>query len=470
MEQLDRLSALDASFLALDRPEAPFNVGAVAIFEAEPLRDARGVLARERILKLISAALDDVPRYRQRLEWVPLLGHPVWVDDAEFDLERHVRFTQVPTPGSQAQLWDLTGDLFTTDLDLDHPPWIFWFVEGVAGDRVAVIAMVHHCMVDGVAGVQLLERMMGARPAAPEPWSPAQQPSWRALVAGELASRARALRELVQVPRPAEVAKAVGAMGKMLAHGLSPASDAAMNPARISRERSYVGGSFPLDQIKAIKNALGGTVNDVVLTIISGALRGHLARRDVEPAALDDFRAMLPVNVRDPRDTSLGNQVALMLARLPVDEPMALRRFERVVETTAYLKTRSGEAYASRLLERIAEATSRRVVTAILALALRRRAFNVVITNIPGPQLTLDFAGARLRAFYPIVNLWPGQTVGIALFSYDGVMYWGMLADRPAVPDLYELARDVNDAFLELRDMATARSLVAAISEIGTHQ
>jgi diacylglycerol O-acyltransferase len=453
----ERLSALDAAFVKLDRLGAPYVVGAVLVFDRAPLALPGGALDRARLVAYVDASLDRLPRYRQRLGKVPILGHPAWIDDERLALDRHVRFTTLDAPGTAAQLDALAGRLLARPLDPDHPPWELWVVDGLAGDAVAVVARVHHSLVDGVAGVRLLEELLrGVPDATTPPRVPrtARPVSPRALLRQELAHRADGLRAL---PRqlPGEPRRLVRALGALVARGLRPASDAGINPLRIGHDRAFARLAVPMADLVRVKRRHQVTLNDVVLAAVSGALRRFLLRRDVAVSRLADFRAMVPASTHARDATSIsGNRVALMLARLPLDEAEPLRRLARVHDVTTALKTRSDEVAAGELLVRVADVTIPSILPALLGLSLAQRGFNVVVTNVPGPPFPLYLLGARLRSFHPVLNLWPRQTFGVALLSYDGTLEVGLSADPAAVPDLGYLARDLATSFDELLRLA----------------
>jgi WS/DGAT/MGAT family acyltransferase len=469
----DRLSALDALFLVLEDEDVHMHVGAVGIFELGPLRHPDGGLDMQRIRSLAAPLLARSRRFRQRLEHVPLVGHPVWVDDARFNLDYHLRHTALPEPGDERKLKRLAGRIVSQKLDFHKPLWEMWFVEGLEGDRFAIIAKVHHAMVDGISGVDLLALLMWpeaeasvreaeAEGSLPRPWLPRPTPSGLRLLAEEAGRRAalplgilRAGREALAHPSASLDAarEAIVALSEVLGAGLaSPASRTPLNP-ELGPHRRFDWLRMDLGAVKEVKNALGGTVNDVALATVSGAVRAFLEGRGVDADALD-FRALLPVNIRsDAERGRLGNRVANLVARLPVHEADRRGRHERVLETTRRLKA-SHQVHGGELLERIGDWTAKELVAAMVRLAAERLAFNLVVTNVPGPQFPAYLLGARMLEIYPLVPLFENQGAGIALFSYDGGLFWGFNADWDSMPDLHDLVSIVENEFEALRKLA----------------
>ncbi len=465
----DRLSALDATFLALESPNVHMHVGSVNVFDGGPLRTPEGGIAFDRIRALAGPALSRSARFRQRIERIPILDHPVWVDDEHFDLDYHLRHTSLPAPGDERQLKRLAGRIFSQKLDPARPLWEMWFVEGLAGDRFAVISKIHHCMIDGVSGADLLAGFMqapdpdggeqaGERTELSPPWIARPAPGRAALLAGEFVRRAalpaRAVQagvETLRAPRETfdRVASGASAILDALAAGLGRASSTPFNdPVGPHRRIDWV--RFDLDAVKEVKNRLGGTINDVVLAVVAGAMRAFLARRGVDVDALD-FRAMLPVDVRRAdQQGRLGNRVAFLMARLPVDESDPGRRFSRVVEVTRALK-RGQVVEGGEILEEISDWTTTALFSSVARLAATTRSYNMVVTNVPGPSFSVEILGARMREIHPIVPLFANQGLGIALFSYAGGLFWGFHADRDALPDLHDLVELVQREFERMR-------------------
>lgn len=463
----DRLTALDGAFLALESPTVHMHVGSVHIFEAGPLATPDGGLDIERIKELSEPALRRNARFRQRIERIPLFDDPVWVDDPDFKLDYHLRHTALPEPGDTRQLKRLAGRIFSQKLDPHRPLWEMWFVEGLEDGRFAVITKIHHCMIDGVSGADLLSGYMQALNGDGTPqrvaslrWIPRPAPSPSQLLADEIARRAtlpakvaRAGLAAVRDPRGAfdSARGAANAVGEALSAGLGSASSTPLNDD-IGPYRRFDWTRIDLGAVKEVKTRLGGTVNDVVLAIVSGAMRTFLIRRGVEVDGLD-FRAMLPVNVRRAEQAGkLGNRVSFLMARLPVGERDPARRYQLVLETTSGLKAGKA-AEGSELIEEISDWTASGLFSGMTKLAARTRSYNMVVTNVPGPPFPVSILGAQMHELYPLVPLFTNQALGVALFSYDGGLFWGFNADWDAVPDLHEFVEAVQAEFETLRKL-----------------
>jgi diacylglycerol O-acyltransferase / wax synthase len=453
----DRLTGLDASFLHLEDASSHMHVAGVMIFEGPPP-------PYEELLGAIERRLGLVPRYRQRLAFVPLgQGRPRWVDDPHLNLRYHVRSTALPAPGSEKQLRDLAGRVFSQQLDRDKPLWEIWLVEGLEDDRFAVLSKTHHALVDGISGVDIMSVLFDTspEPAAPtdtgERWLPRPLPSpaqlfgeallERATIPGELVRSARAVfRGPLRVLEGARDA-AVG-VGAMAWAGLNPAPTTPYNTS-IGPHRRFTWVRANLADLKAIKNELGGTVNDVVLATIAGALGKHLRRRGQNTDGLE-MKAMVPVSVRaDVERGALGNRVAAMMAPLPVwcQEPVA--RLDIVSEELKGLKS-GGQAVGAQVLTELSGFAPATVMGQASRLMARQRFFNLVVTNVPGPQIPLYLAGRRMLDPFPMAPLPKGQALGVALLSYAGRINFGLLGDYDAMWDLEEFAEDVRESLAEL--------------------
>jgi WS/DGAT/MGAT family acyltransferase len=462
----ERLSVVDGSFLAIESPNTHQHVAAVTVFEAGPLARADGGLDFDRIRAYVAARLHLIPRYRQRIVAVPLGTRRVWADDEHFNLDYHLRHTSLPRPGSAEQLRRLAARIVSQPLDRARPLWEIWVVEGLAGGgRFALIAKTHHCMIDGVSGVDLMAVLLSPAaddvPGEAPRWLPRPAPTPFQLFRDEMLRRARETAALVRgVPwTPAQVRGAldavwqsVGALGETLLAAASPASETPLNRP-IGPHRRFDWLVLDLADVKAVKDRLGGTVNDVVLATVAGALQRFLERRRVNVDVLD-VRASVPVSLRgaDGRGT-LGNQIAVWVTPLPVAERDPLRRLARVRDATARLKA-SRQTLGAQVLAAVSEWTSSTLLSLAVQLSVRSRPFNLVVTNVPGPQLPLYLLGAPLVECYPMLALLPNQGLGIALFSYAGKLCWGFLADFDLVPDLHDAVRAVAASFDELRAAA----------------
>jgi WS/DGAT/MGAT family acyltransferase len=455
----DRLTALDATFLAIESPSVHMHVGSVGIFDAGPLVSADGGLDIERIRALAEPALRENARFRQRLERIPVFDHWAWVDDTRFDLDYHLRHTSLPEPGDVRQLKRLAGRIFSQKLDRGRPLWEMWFVEGLAGGRFAVISKVHHCMIDGISGVDLLAGFV-KNPADESEhgtsarYVPRPAPSPRQLFTSELAHRATlplrgAAGGLELLRRPLhtleQIGHTLGAVGHALGAGFGSASETPFNQ-EIGPHRRFDWTRIDLAAVKEVKQRFGGTVNDVVLAVTAGALRAFLQRRAV---AVDELQlqAMLPVSVRSEQQRGkLGNRVATLRARLPVEERDPARRIARVIEATRRLKS-SDLVEGTEALETLSDFAATTLFAQLSRLASSTRSYNLTVTNVPGPQQPVDLLGARMQEVYPLVPLFEKQALGIALFSYDGGLFWGFDADWDALPDLHDLVGAVQEEF-----------------------
>src|SRR5919204_3272792 len=441
----DRLTGLDASFLHLEDATSHMHVAGVMIFEGSPPPSPELIEAIEHRLHL-------VPRYRQKLAFVPFSqGRPKWVDDPHLNLRYHVRSTALPAPGSERQLKELAGRVFAQQLDRDKPLWEIWLVDGLEGDRFAMLSKTHHALVDGISGVDIMSVLFDTspEPAAPpdtgERWLPRPLPSRAQLLGEALVERATVPTEIVRSVRavlrgPRLVAEglrdaAVG-VGAMAWAGLNPAPPSPYNKS-IGPHRRFTWVRVNLADLKAIKNELGGTVNDVVLATIAGALGKHLRRRGQNTDGLE-LKAMVPVSVRaDVERGALGNRVAAMMAPLPVwcQDPVA--RLDIVREELKGLKS-GGQAVGAQVLTNLSGFAPATVMGQASRLMARQRFFNVVVTNVPGPQVPLYLAGKRLVDTFPMVPLAKNQALGIALLSYDGRINFGLVGDYDLMQDLDE--------------------------------
>jgi diacylglycerol O-acyltransferase / wax synthase len=453
----DRLTGLDTSFLHLEDATSHMHVASVMIFEGPPPPYDELLEAFERRLPL-------VPRYRQRLALVPLgQGRPKWVDDPHLNLRYHVRSAALPSPGSEDQLKDLAGRVFSQHLDRDKPLWEVWLVEGVEDDRFAVLSKTHHALVDGISGVDIISVLFDTspEPAAPtgpgDRWLPRPLPSPAQLLGEALVERAtlpgeitRSVRALLRGPRRIleGVRDAAVGVGAMAWAGLNPAPSSPYN-RQIGPHRRFTWVRADLNDLKAIKDELGGTVNDVVLATVAGALGKHLRRRGQNTDGLE-LKAMIPVSVRqDVERGGLGNRVAAMMAPLPVwcQEPVA--RLDIVREELSHLKS-GGQAVGAQVLTELSGFAPPTIMGQASRLMSRQRFFNLVVTNVPGPQFPLYLLGRRMLDPFPMVPLASGQAVGVALLSYDGRINFGLVGDFDLMWDLDDLAVDLADSLAEL--------------------
>ncbi len=458
----DRLTALDAAFLDLERGGAHMHVASIMVFAGEPptLPDLIGALDERMHL---------VPRYRQKLAYVPLRQtRPVWIDDPHFRMGYHVRHSALPSPGSDAQLAALGGRLFAQPLDRHRPLWEMHLVEGLAPTddgtpRFAIIAKTHHALVDGVSGVDITSVLFSTTPdplptgGPAAPWVARPEPTNAQLVGDALRERLTvpaeaiaAARSLVSAPRAVgeRVVHQLVAAGAMAWAGMTPAPPTPLN-VPIGPHRRYGWVDAPISLFKETKNELGGTLNDAVLASVSLALGTWLRRRGVDTGELT-LKAMVPVSVRsDDARGALGNQVSAMWAPLPVYETDPARTFALVSEAMVHLK-RSGQAVGAVALTELADFAPPTIASQAARLQARQRFFNLVVTNVPGPQFPLYLLGRRMLAIYPVVPLAQGTALGIAIMSYCGRLGIGLLGDYDALHDLGEIVEDVEHAIADL--------------------
>jgi len=448
------------SFLYLETPTTAMHVGSVAIF-AMP----GAGFDYDRLVDLISARIRLVPRFRQKLRGIPgHLANPVWVDDPEFDISHHVRRSALPRPGSLDQLRELIGRVQSRQLDRTRPLWEMYLVEGLADGRFAIITKTHHAMVDGVSaldiGTVILDTEPEPRAVSPDTWAPAPEPTSLDLVADAILDLVRRPTAVLDTVR-AEVtdvraiaAKVLNTAGGLIAAARTAARVAPDSPlnADIGEQRRFGMAVTELDDYKRVRKSHGGTVNDVVLATVAGALRTWLLTRGEPVTPKTSVRAMVPVSVRPQgADGSLGNQVSAYFVDLPVGEPNPVVRLHQVSHAMkGHRETgRSVGADAIVALSGFAPPTIHSAA-ARLAAGFTRRLFDVVVTNVPGPQFPLYAGGARMLECYPVVPLARGQAVSIGLTSYNGGVYYGMNCDRDAMPDVDVLASCTGESLAEL--------------------
>jgi diacylglycerol O-acyltransferase len=477
----DRLSPLDVSFLYLEERTTPMHVGSVMIF-----RPGEGGLDYPRLLRHVEARIALVPRYRQRVRFVPgRLANPVWVDDERFDLSYHVRRLALPRPGSQEQLEELVARLQARRLDRSRPLWELDVVEGLTGDdgvdRFAVVTKVHQALVDGINAVDLGQVVLDDSGEGREPplqtWRPGREPSFAELVAAAVTDTLRRPQQVLTDTARASVGDllTVGARAAEALGGLAVAARSATRPqprsplnVEISGHRRFAMLATDLEDYRAVRAVHGpsgdgrpgsGTsVNDVVLATLAGALRVWLQARGVDVAPSSVVRALVPMSVRaeSPSDAgAIGSRVASLLVDLPTGEPSPLVRLHQVAYQTR-VHREAGQALGAPAIAGIAgfAPPTLHSLGARVASGLSRRLFNLVVTNVPGPQHPLYLDGSRMLASYPVIPLARGQALSIGLTSYDGGVHYGLNGDREAMPDLDDLRRCIVDALAELVEAA----------------
>ena len=457
---VERLTRLDASFLYLEEPGTPMHVGGVLILEAPP----GGVDA---LADLVEARLPLVPRYRQRVAEVPgHLANPVWVDDPDFDIAYHLRRNGLPRPGTEAQLLDLVSRLASRPLDRRRPLWEMYLVDGLSHGRVAVITKTHPALVDGLSAIDIGQVLLDVEPDAPAPepaeWRPARPPSGTELLWEALDEYARRPSAIVDAARDAvtdvrsTAARLTGVAGGLLRTArttLLPAPHTPLN-ATVGRQRRVAVARAELDDIKKVRKVHGGTVNDVLLTVVAGALREWLLSRGEPVVAGTSVRALVPVSMQD-EDAAAGNRVSSYLVDLPVGEPNPRVRLARLSYAMRGIAQHGQSVGADSLIALTGFAPpTLHALGARAARGLSRRLFNLVVTNVPGPQFPLYAAGSRMLEVFPVVPLARGQGLSIGMTSYDGRVYFGLNADRDSVGDVDILADLIEQEVAELVEAA----------------
>jgi WS/DGAT/MGAT family acyltransferase len=459
----DRLTGLDSSFLHLERESAHMHVAGCSVFKGE-------APAYDELIGAIESRLHLVPRYRQRLAFVPFdQGRPVWVDDPHLNVRYHVRHTALPRPGGDAELKRLAGRVFSQALDRSRPLWELWLVEGLAGGRFAVLSKTHHSLVDGVSGVDIATVLFDASPeplpvAPPEhEWVARPLPSRAQLLADALLERTtvpaevgRGVRATLRGPRTVATrfVRSLGSVGALAWTGFQAAPASPFN-VRIGPHRRFTWVRADLDQFKAIKDSLGGTVNDVVLAVVAGALGSYMR---VHGRAIDraGLRAMVPVSIRaDIERGALGNRVAAMWATLPVGVTDPVQRLHAISEEMRDVK-QSGQAVGAEILTHLSGFAPPTIMAQAARLQARQRLFNLVVTNVPGPQFPLYLLGRELDAIYPMVPLAENTALGIAILSYNGQLNFGLVSDYDALADVEVLADELRASIDELAAAARA--------------
>ena len=431
------------------------HVGALLVFQGGDLvRD--GKLDVERIADYMAATIPRHERYRQIVKRVPLLRHPVWVDDTRFDPTFHIRAARVDAPGSSEQLKELAARLLSKHLPRSRPLWEVHVIDGLSDGRFALLAKVHHCMVDGVGGMHLLEALLSPFPGASVPERPDHRPrrcpDAPTLLRSELRQRFAHAKSLVESRSLRGIGRQLSGIKDAAITGLTRVGRSPFASKDASRYRRFEWARFDLGEVKRIRTAFGGTVNDVLVAATTGAARRYLTRDGVDVTDVESLRAVLPVHTGGARRRNVsGNRVAMLLATLPLEPSSPRERMNRVIEMTSRLKDESHQSEGMQLLEDIADATAGSILSEAMKVASQMEAFDLILTNIPGPQVPLYLLGAKLESVYPVVPLMPRQTLGIALFSYDGGVFWGINADRGAFPDLPRFVEDLEASYRALR-------------------
>ena len=461
-QHLDRLTAIDASFLAQEGPTSHMHVGALLIFDGPPP-------PADEFLDQIRSRLHLVPRYRQKLVVPPLeTGRPLWADDPTFNLEYHVRQTALPKPGTEDQLFRLAARIVSQQLDRSKPLWETWLVEGLEGDRFALISKTHHALVDGVSGVDLATVLFDLEkdpPPVEHPqaaWHAAPEPSSAEVIAAGIRGIAKAGVELAAravgaATHPNEAVdtlrEAAEGIGEVLWAGMNPAPETPLN-VEIGPHRRFAIVRNDLADFKTVKDELGGTVNDVVLAVVSGALGRFLRSRGMRTEGLE-LRGLVPVSTRQKHERHhLGNKIAVVRAPLPVyiEDPVARLRFVR----QAMDGIKDGkQAVGAAVLTGVENFAPPTVLAQASRLNFSTRLFNLIVTNVPGPQFPLYMLGRQLRDLFPIAFLPKNHALAVAIMSYDGGLNFGLLGDYDELSDIEEFAADLEASLAELVTAAT---------------
>lgn len=443
---VERLTTLDTSFLYLDEPDTPLLVGGVLVLEKPP-----GGL--ESLADLVRARLPLVPRYRQRVVEVPgHLANPVWVDDPDFELGYHVRRSALPKPGTESQLLDLVSRVTSRPLDRARPLWEMYLVEGLSGDRVAVVTKTHPALIDGLSALDIGQVLLDVTPdaaaTAPDTWQPRPAPGRPTLVGQAVAEYVRRPSTVFETARgaitdvratAARVSSATGDVWRAVRSAAFPAPPSPLNSTSGPQRRVAVARA-DLDRLKKVRSVHGGTVNDVLLTVVSGALREWLLSRGEPVVSATSVRALVPVSVQG-LDASPGGRVSAHLVELPVGEPNPRVRLSRLSYVMRGVVEEGQSVPADTLVALTGFAPSTLHALGVRAArGLSRRLFNLVVTNVPGPQVPLYAAGSRMLEVFPVVPLLRGQALSIGITSYDGQVFFGLNADRESMGDVDLLA------------------------------
>jgi diacylglycerol O-acyltransferase len=436
------------------------HIGGLTIIEGPPP-------SMDEFLEQIRRRLHVVPRYRHKLAYTALdSGRPVWIDDPSFNLDYHVRHTALPEPGGWEQLQDLTARIFSQQLDRSKPLWEMWLIEGLEEDRFALITKTHHSLIDGIAGVDLATVLFDLSPEPPpikhngRPWQPHSEPGTAELVAAGLRGAVRAGLELAEgaidalthperaLSRAREAAEGVG---EIVWAGLNPAPDSPLN-VEIGPHRRFVAVPCHLDEFRTVKQAFGGTVNDVVLTVVSGALRSFMISRGVRTEGLE-LRALVPVSTRTEEQRGAGgNRIVVMRGPLPVYIADPVQRLRFIKAAMDGLKE-SKQALGAEVIAGAQNFAPPTILSQASRLNFSTRLFNLIVTNVPGPQLPLYVLGREMQEVYPVAFLPANHGLAIAIMSYNGQMNFGLLGDYDAVPDLALIGSSIRaelSAMLEL--------------------
>ncbi len=463
----ERLSQQDSMYIMFETPSVHMHIGGTAIFEAGPLLHADGGLDIDRIRAHIASRLHLLPRYRQKLAYTPIQKSLIWVDDPEFDITYHVRHTRLPKPGSIEQLKILIGRLLSQPLRRDKPLWEIWVVEGLEGDRFATVSKTHHSVMDGKAGVSMAAALMSTSPkdttvqGCPD-WVPRRPPKWFEIVQDEAKRRLAMPKDAIealraQVTNPQEVVELIkdgaAAVKRTLASGFGGGSKTPLN-YEIGPQRRVDWTSFTFDELLEIQEQFGGTMNDVLLATVTGAVRRFLKRRCVRLSGLN-FKIVVPVDVRRAGDRASANCVSMWMLKLPVNEAEPVLRLRELIKSAHEVRAAHLEKGMA-LISQANEWLGIRVFTlAGVGIANLAKPYNLIVTNVPGPSFPLYQLGAKLVEAYPHAPLFHDQGLAVAFFSYCGRVHCGLIADWDLAPELARFVEDLNISLQELSEAAT---------------
>jgi WS/DGAT/MGAT family acyltransferase len=441
------------------------HIGGVAAFEPGPWKSHEERF--KALIKHIEPRLDLMPRYRQKVAFLPMnVDMPVWVDDEKFDINFHVKRAAVPSPGGRKEITEYISRVFSRPLDRRHPLWELYYLEGLPNNQWALITKTHHAMVDGLSALELATILMDINddyepPDHKSQWKPRKGPSTLGLLMKSLQDRATAPVGIVK--GAVEAASNPGRLAGALAEGagalavavreLTPPEGPLNGPTGTTRTVWF--SDFKLEEFKEIKNAFGATINDVVLGIVSGGLRKYLELHGEDVDNLK-VKALCPVSLRDEKQkTALGNVLSTMLVPLPVDEPFPAARMRKAKANVDRIK-KSKQALGADILMKAVGFSPATLHAMVARASLRQMNYNTIVTNVPGPQVPLFCLGCQLTTAMPIAFLYEGQQLATAIFSYLGLINFGYIADRHAFPDLPRLGESMEESFHELLDVARA--------------
>ena len=460
----------DNDFLLWESPTLHMHVSAIQIFDAGPLLTEDGGIDFAAVKRLYGSILHHVPRYRQKIAWVPDEPQAVWIDDAHFNIDYHMRHIALPQPGDDEQLKRIAADIMERPLDRSRPLWETWVIEGLSGNRFATIAKTHHCMVDGASGMSLLQHRfsLSAEAAIREAPRFVPRPAPRPAVLRRDARRRRLTRPVRLARNLAafvsenedvvgEVGHRLRSLGSLVSMKVKPASETPIN-GPIGPHRIFDWLELPLDDLKAVRRARGCSINDVVLATVTGAVRELMLGRQLSPEKLE-FRVSTPVNMRSGagEETRPGNQVSSWIVRLPLEQSDPLEQLARIRETTKALKD-THQADGFELIKAVQEWIP------LDMQAASKGTQNMLVTNVPGPPFPMYLLGAELQSIFAQAPLIANVGLAVSALSYNGKVGWGFTADYDLLPDLASFAKGVSRAFERLAKAAASAPPITANS------